>query len=311
MMKSVRHQRGLSMVELMIALVLGTLLTLGIVQLFASNSQTYRLNEASARVQESGRMGLDILSREIRNAGYYGCAPVNNDQPTVDSDGENGALRIHGAIPNNLRVASANGSELTLEFAGSDDDDAVDAELDRLVDGGGRILVTDCMDQYDVVDLSSSPRPTTTSINLVSAPGFDVEPGARLYRMYTNEYTVEPDDAGESTLMRNGSALVSGIVDMRTQFAFRTGGSPDWRDDASEGDGPNIRGVRVSLLVRSDAQNVVETPQTVSYPGPPWSRDGEGELSWDASSDVADPFQRNLYRSYTGTAAIRNRLLGD
>lgn len=68
-----RRQAGLSIIELMIALLLAALLTTGLVQIFTSNSQTSRVNEASARVQESGRLASDILARAIRNAAYWGC----------------------------------------------------------------------------------------------------------------------------------------------------------------------------------------------------------------------------------------------
>lgn len=68
-----KRQLGLSIVELMIALVLASLLTAGLVQIFTSNSQTSRVNEASARAQESGRLASDIMARAIRNAAYWGC----------------------------------------------------------------------------------------------------------------------------------------------------------------------------------------------------------------------------------------------
>ncbi|WP_152208337.1 PilW family protein [Marinobacter changyiensis] len=68
-----KKQRGLSIVELMIALLLASLLTAGLVQIFTSNSQTSRVNESSARVQESGRLASDIMARVIRNAAYFGC----------------------------------------------------------------------------------------------------------------------------------------------------------------------------------------------------------------------------------------------
>lgn len=73
MILSYRKEAGLSIVELMIALLLASLLTLGLVQIFTSNSQTSRVNEASARVQESGRLASDIMARVIRNAAYWGC----------------------------------------------------------------------------------------------------------------------------------------------------------------------------------------------------------------------------------------------
>lgn len=69
-----RPQNGFSLVELMLALVLGLVVVTGIVQLFVGNSQTYNVLNGQARVQESARFALDIISRAARSAGYFGCA---------------------------------------------------------------------------------------------------------------------------------------------------------------------------------------------------------------------------------------------
>src|SRR5690606_31179128 len=94
-------QGGLSIIELMIALALGSVLTLGLVQIFSSNSQSFRLNDSSARVQESGRIAADILSRALRNAGFFGCFPINpivNNLDDTDGDYDNALhnFRVEG-----------------------------------------------------------------------------------------------------------------------------------------------------------------------------------------------------------------------
>lgn len=71
------RQSGLSIIELMIALLLGSLLMVGLVQIFTSNSQAFRMSEAVARSQEYGRIAAEMLSRESRGAGYYGCNSQN------------------------------------------------------------------------------------------------------------------------------------------------------------------------------------------------------------------------------------------
>lgn len=84
-----RDQHGLSVVELMVALLLASFLTMGMVYIFTSNSDTFRLNEASARVQESGRMAVNILGRAVRNAGYWGCMNPPEDLDCPDGgDGD-------------------------------------------------------------------------------------------------------------------------------------------------------------------------------------------------------------------------------
>jgi type IV pilus assembly protein PilW len=67
-------QWGLSLVELMIALALSVTLILGIFTVYMDSSRTARVGEGLARVQESGRIGLEIMSKEVRMAGFQGCA---------------------------------------------------------------------------------------------------------------------------------------------------------------------------------------------------------------------------------------------
>ena len=68
-----RSLNGFSLVELMIALALGSMVTAGVVQLFAANSETHNLLVGQSRMQESGRFALDFISRDVRKAGYRGC----------------------------------------------------------------------------------------------------------------------------------------------------------------------------------------------------------------------------------------------
>lgn len=70
-----RTQRGLSLIELMIALLLGVILTLGVAQIYISSSTTHRLTDAQARLQENVRFAGDLMQHEMRMAGFRGCFP--------------------------------------------------------------------------------------------------------------------------------------------------------------------------------------------------------------------------------------------
>ena len=67
-------QRGLSLIELMIAITLGLVVIAGVGTAYLGGKQSYRVNENLSRMQENARYAFDILSKEIRMAGYYGCA---------------------------------------------------------------------------------------------------------------------------------------------------------------------------------------------------------------------------------------------
>lgn len=70
-----RQSAGFSLIELMLALALGLVVTWGIVQLFVGNTQTYATLNGQSRLQENARYALDFIARSARSSGYFGCAP--------------------------------------------------------------------------------------------------------------------------------------------------------------------------------------------------------------------------------------------
>lgn len=71
------RQVGVSLIELMIALVIASLLILGLVEVFAASRTAYQLSEGLSRVQENGRFAVDYIQRDFRLSGHLGCV---NDQ---------------------------------------------------------------------------------------------------------------------------------------------------------------------------------------------------------------------------------------
>lgn len=68
--------RGITLVELMIALMLGLLVTAAAITVFASNRMTYQATETLGRVQENARIAFELMARDVREAGGNPC--VNN-----------------------------------------------------------------------------------------------------------------------------------------------------------------------------------------------------------------------------------------
>ncbi len=64
------RQNGLSLVELMIALLLSSLLTVAATQLFLVNRQTENLQMGISSVQDNGRFAFDYVSRAFMEAGH-------------------------------------------------------------------------------------------------------------------------------------------------------------------------------------------------------------------------------------------------
>ena len=66
-------QKGFSVVELMVALVLGLFLVSGVTAMYVSSKQTYRMTDNLSRLQESLRFSLEFISQDVRMAGYMPC----------------------------------------------------------------------------------------------------------------------------------------------------------------------------------------------------------------------------------------------
>ncbi|WDJ07591.1 PilW family protein [Xanthomonas campestris] len=77
---------GISLIEMMIAMVIGLVLMLGVIQVFSASRTASMLAEGSARAQENGRFALEFLQRDIRMAGHFGC--VNDQAHFVRGEGD-------------------------------------------------------------------------------------------------------------------------------------------------------------------------------------------------------------------------------
>jgi type IV pilus assembly protein PilW len=78
---SSRRQNGTTLVELMISLTLGLLVTGAALTMFISNRQTYAATENLGRMQESLRVTFELMARDLREAGGTPCA---RDLPIVN-----------------------------------------------------------------------------------------------------------------------------------------------------------------------------------------------------------------------------------
>lgn len=79
-------QTGFTLVELLVAIVLGLLLTAAIIQSYLGTKRTFSLNDGISRIQESARFSFYFLSRDIRNAGDSSC--LSRIRNKIDGDAD-------------------------------------------------------------------------------------------------------------------------------------------------------------------------------------------------------------------------------
>jgi type IV pilus assembly protein PilW len=66
------RQNGITLVELMVALAIGSFLIIGAVQIYSQSRQAFVINESIARVQETAQFALDTIEADLRMASNWG-----------------------------------------------------------------------------------------------------------------------------------------------------------------------------------------------------------------------------------------------
>lgn len=77
-----RSAAGFTLVEIMVAIVLGLLLTFGILQLFDGTSRTNKLQNGLARLQENGRYAVARIDADLRMLGAQRCSNYTGNATT-------------------------------------------------------------------------------------------------------------------------------------------------------------------------------------------------------------------------------------
>ena len=354
-MQSLRVQRGLSIVELMVALLLASILTLGLGYVFVTNSQTFRTNESQARVQEAGRTSTDILARAIRNADHWGCAQAFGGGDGVDSmlnegDGFESDLFLNGlagesdvgddhedfdnVLPGSDIVMfggmeGAAGLSLDQHTPISSATIWTGEDSDEYFDEGDVILINDCKaaNMLQITNFQSGGIVANTGGS--QSPGNatqrqnDFQRGASVFQPTMNAFYIRQtfdEDGNESRALvfnsrENGSGggtvgtwsgpveLVGNVWDMRLEFGRDTGGNgrvDTWSAPGPDDEADETIAIRFSFLVRSPQEDVVEEAQSYCFPGWLDCEDNNG-LRTQAEDE-------RLYRVYTSTATLRNRM---
>jgi type IV pilus assembly protein PilW len=318
-----KKQQGITLVELMVAMVIGLLLTAGILQLFVSNKQTYRVTENMSRLQESGRFAMHFLKSDIRMADYWGCrgfditidnnlnANATFDTYTTALEGTNDDNAVNNIINGTdtitLKGAFSAGISLADIPATSSADLKVTANND--LEQFDLVLLSDCVDG----DLFQITNINGSGVNIVhntgiGTPGNSEKPlrkaygtDAQIFKLNFVTYSIQQGASGRNALFRstNGGAaqeLVENIENMQILYGEDTdsdGAANYYKPSDSAGlNMDNVVSVRISLVVVTLDDNVTEQAN-------PYTLFGGATIT---------PTDRRIRRVFTSTIVIRNRL---
>jgi type IV pilus assembly protein PilW len=83
-----RSARGFSLIEFMVAILLGTILITGAIGVYLGSKRSYTEVEQVASLAENARFSLSVLEESLRHVGFFGAAGPGNILP----DGDLGAV---------------------------------------------------------------------------------------------------------------------------------------------------------------------------------------------------------------------------
>ncbi len=294
------RQRGVTLVELMIAMTLGLLLTLGVMNVYLGNRQVYRMTENVNRIQDSARVAAELLTREIREAGGTLCGShvieMHESAGWLDWDagglqatdgetelggvafGTEAAERIDGTQAILLQSASLGGG-VAIEAH------AVEAGTFTVPPGHGigvgDLIVACDMRKASVLTITAKTDTTLTYDKDLSALNYDPDGGKNLgavvNRPQATLWYVGANGRGGRSLYRKLNAggaqeIAEGVHDLRFQFLTRNGETvaPDYVDAEAIASWENDA---VALVTAVRIEMTVHAVEDIGTGGAPVARD--------------------------------------
>ena len=329
-MKHLHKQCGISLVEILVALVISLFLLGGIVQVYLGNKTTFKFTNALAEIQENGRFALDSMSQDLRLSNEWGCVPFN----PADTDNINNTLSaatVPGYNSNfhdftneeaveGTNNAGLNGSDTVTIRGGKPGQANVESPFyptgtarlttsnSARISANDIVLVTRCGANDLLVDAEADILRVTTSTSINGNTQTDLtfagnksqqfENDASVIELQTVTYSIAAGASGEPSLVRTefGTAveLVEGVEDMQILYGVDNDNDQfanQYVSSNNVADFEDVVSIRLMLLVRSIDDFVTETPQTYLFNG--------------AQTTPADTRLRQVF---TATVALRNRI---
>lgn len=282
MMLTISRQRGLSMVELLVALAISSFLILGITQVYIDNKRTYVFQQSQAGNSETSRFAVLMLDELVSKAGYRR-AP---DQEMADAFPYSNALKSHcAAFP-------------------------AEAVITAIKPDTGSNQIGFCMRYQPAMKGELICDGETTDLDK-KVFGYPTQDETVYVAVKFTPHTTDLNQGTLSCVSHKGSGLqelVDGIADVKIEFGLgdsqekklRTSTPFKSADSWSSNDGI-VRAIRYSVLAAS-RNNQRDSDDSNIY------------TQWLASSSAAakkrleDNDTRNIYQVAVGAQAIRNMM---
>jgi len=250
MMIKTPKQTGLTLVELMVALAIGSFLMIGAIQIYTQSRQAFVVNESIARVQETAQFAMDTIEADLRMASNWGRNsrglavegrsvtgdenPTGLPQPADICEADwvlNLALPIDGV--NNgygLDCAATGGSQvnsdvITIRRASV-------STVDAAADGAGRLMIQSTRIQGEIFEGETIPDSFSAA-------------DSSTHSLIVTSYYVSPT-----------STLINGVPTLRRHRLV--GGGVDGPRIVDEEVAPGVENLQIQLGIDVNQDNTVD-----------------------------------------------------
>jgi len=308
-------QAGVTLVELLVAIVLMGIVTLATISLYSATSTSYRTVDAGQEMDDSARFILDVVGRSIQQAGYQEYMPRStDDRPTagrVYPDNCDGVV-----FPPYCPVIGGNNAKITtignVDDFGTNNNGGLNASDTLGITFAGSSKLSDITaPDNTVVDCHGNGKATPQ----MSATGNGLQNS--LATMGVNVFFVRNSAAGEPELtclaigttgVRTAQPLVSGVETLQVMYGIDSDGNDVPNRWVSAQDVTNwmtVRAIRIGFVLRS-ARNRSQTVANADGNLFPLGQAFTGALT-ETGLIFTPPPDGRLRKAYAATFNLRNR----
>ncbi len=285
-------QKGFTLIELIVALAIGLIISAAALQLFTGGLITTKMQEASAELQDSGVFGVDYVARDIRLANF---GNVNN--PVLDTTTPNGGIIFTSNDPAsgkaNLQLKDVSAGLLT-KSGGSSETSASSDQLTIMFQAPNKMM--NCEGKQVQANEYVIQRYFLRTDNNNLALACDANtPGSMI-----------PSIAGLND-SNNGEVIMPRVDLVRFYIGAKVGNNFSYYtieqfktavNSASSPNIPRVVSIRMMVLVRSKDpitnKNIDPSKESFNFP--------------DGVVTLTDKSTKYLRRLYTTNIALRNGL---
>ena len=250
-MNNFKQQAGVTLIELMVALSIGSFLMIGAVQVYNQSRHAFVINESIARVQETAQFAMDTIEADVRMASNWGKHSRGNSVVGRSVTGD--------ANPLTLATPAACGAAWALDLA-------------RPVQGDNNNYGLVCPPDPDGTGVAQpnsdtvTTRRATVAVTALEAGRLQIQTTRIQGELFTDgnvpsAFDPDPDVSETHDLLVNtyyvaaSSILIPGVPTLRRKMLTVAGGVPTVVDQEVA---PGVENMQLQFGVDVDQDNTVD-----------------------------------------------------